>query len=246
MESDKILTGRLTDLYQRAEKCCCRTYSEFLTLAEQETLDALHLPNTALEGGFADAERKIAVFTGEYCYEEEPLPIRCVRIAPRSQKYADALSHRDILGSVLALGIRREVTGDIILYENVGYIFCLESISGFLISELTKVRHTDVDCSVVEAPPEASVALPELSRIVVTSERLDSIVAAAFKLSRSEAQTLFETEKVSLGGRVVTGFTAAPKPGAIISVRGHGRLKYEGISGETKKGRLTAQVRIYH
>lgn len=245
MDDEKLLTGRLYDLYDRAEDHCMITYSEFLTLAEQETLRGLHLPGVTLEGGYENAERRIAVFRGSDCFYDEPLPLVCVRIAPRSEKYADQLTHRDILGSVLGLGIRREVTGDIILYENVAYLFCLESIADFLISELKKARHTDVDCSRTDAPPEASTALPDLSRIVVTSERLDSIVAAVWHISRSEAQTLFETERVSLGGRVVTGYTQAPAGHTIVSVRGYGRFIYEGIAGETKKGRLSADVRIY-
>lgn len=244
MDEERILTGRFRDLSERAERCCCRTTSEFLTPAEQALLTSLHLPGASLSGGFDNAERKIAVFTGEWCGEEEETPIVCLRISPRSQKYADKLTHRDILGSVLALGVRRDVTGDIILHENTAYLMCLRTISDFIREELKKVRHTDVDVDIADAPPAEAVALPEKTRIVISSERLDAIVAAAFKLSRSETQTLFEAEKIALGGKIVTSFTGAPKPGAIISVRGFGRLIYEGLTGETKKGRLSAEVRI--
>lgn len=245
MDDEKLLIGRMSDLYDRADKYCGYTYSDFLTLAEQDTLLSLHLRGVSLWGGYDGAERKIAVFRGADCMYEEDPPLVWLKIEPRMQKYADALTHRDILGSLLALGIRREVTGDIILYENVAYLCCEDSISAFIASEFKRARHTDLDITTVDAPPEASVALPEISRIVITSERLDSIVSAVYKLSRSESQNLFEAEKISVGGKVVTSFTHAPKPGSIISVRGHGRLIYEGISGETKKGRLTAEVRIF-
>lgn len=246
MDEEKLLTDRFRELSQRAETRNCRTFSEFLSLSEQGILQRAPLASSfSLVGGYDSAERRIAVFTGSDCYYEEEPPIRCVEMKPLSQKFADALSHRDFLGSLMALGIRRELLGDILIHENVGYLFCLASISDFLIASLTKVRHTDVVCSVVDAPPSATTVLPDPTRIVVSSERLDALIAAAFKLSRSEAQELFKKEKVFVNGKLIQCDSDSPKSNEIVSVRGLGRFLYEGVSGETKKGRLTASVRIF-
>ena len=241
-----MLAGRLRDLDKRADARDTYAYSEFLTLAEQETVAAIGPVSVwTLQGGFEGAERKIAVFRGRDCmYEEEP-PLTWLRVSPKNQRYADTLSHRDFLGALLGLGIRREVLGDILLHDNEGYLVCLDTIALFLCDNLTKVARTDVVCSPVEAPPTASAALPPITSAVVASERLDALVAAVFHLSRSEAQEYFVRELVALNGRAVTSFTGDVPPGAIVSVRGKGRFKYEGVSGETRKGRLCASVRVW-
>lgn len=99
--------------------------------------------------------------------------------------------------------------------------------------------------SPVEAPSAASAELPPITREVVASARLDALVAAVFHLSRSDAQEYFTRELVAVNGKSVTSFTGEPAIGAIVSVRGKGRFRYEGISGETRKGRLCAQVRVW-
>lgn len=241
-----MLVGRFRELSDRAQNRDCYAYSEFLTLAEQSLLRSVRYESEViLYGGAATAERQIACFKGmDCCYDEDP-PVVCISISPLVQKFADELTHRDFLGSLIGLGIRREVLGDIIVYENCGYLFCLESISDFICSELKKVRHTDVECKVIDAPPAASVVLPEISRIVISSERLDAVISAVFKLSRNDSQKLFGLGRVFVNGKERENFTDSPKTGDIISVRGIGRFIYEGIDAETRKGRLGVSVRIY-
>ena len=89
------------------------------------------------------------------------------------------------------------------------------------------------------------MALPEPSTVVVSSIRLDGLVAAVFDLSRSESAELFAKERVMIGGAPVKGPTQEPKPFDIVSVRGLGRFRYEGEVQETKKGRLRVLIRKY-
>ena len=166
-------------------------------------------------------------------------------IEPISQKFADKLTHRDFLGSLIALGIRREVLGDIIINENCGYLICAEEMADYIKDSLVKVRRTDVRCRRVDELPEVSVALPEISYAVIASERIDSIVAAAFSISRGDAQELFSHDQVFISGKLTCSLTASPKVGDIVSVRGFGRFIYEGIDRETKKGRLRVMMRKF-
>ena len=245
-DTDTLLRGRLRDLDKRAEDRDTYAYSEFLTLAEQELVPtASPVSEWHFDGGFDGAERKLAVFRGRDCiYEEEP-PLCWLHIRPKDPRFAQTLGHRDYLGALLNLGIRREVLGDILTDGNAAYLVCLDTIAPFLCENLCKVAHTDVVCSPVEAPSAASAELPPLMRVVVASARLDALVAAVFHLSRSEAQEYFSRELVAVNGRPVASFTGEPPEGAIVSVRGKGRFRYEGVSGETRKGRLSAQVRLW-
>jgi len=221
-------------------------YSDFLTLDEQDALSRAQLPLApALFGGYGAAERKLAVFgSEELCgYAQEP-PVTCLGIEPLSRKFADALTHRDFLGALMSLGVKRETMGDIVVAENCGYLICLDSIAGYLAENLTSVRHTAVKCA--PAPlPAALAAPPEPTELVVASERLDALVAAVYRLSRSESRALIEGEKIFLNGRLERNADAAPEPGVIVSARGMGRFSYEGPVRETKKGRLRVTVRIY-
>jgi RNA-binding protein YlmH len=198
-----------------------------------------------LKGGYDGAERRIAVFgSEELCHWVEEPPIVCVKISPVAQKFADKLIHRDFLGSLMALGIRREVMGDIVICDNCGYLFCLESIADYIISELVSVRKTTVSCSISDFP-ETILTPPPIKELVVASERLDAVIAAVYKISRSESQSLISGGKVFLSGKLCLSSSEQIDDGTIVSVRGMGRFSYEGIERETKKGKLRVSVRVY-
>lgn len=246
MENESLLKNRLAELANRAWDRGIWVFSEFLTLAEQDTLLRLRLscPFT-LWGGLDASERKIACFgSEELCGRVEAPPVVCLKIAPTAQKFADGLTHRDFLGSLMALGVRREVLGDIEIVDNVGYLFCLSSIAGFIADSLTTVRRTAVRCELSD-PPEKLSSPPPLTQLVVASERLDANLAAVFRLSRSQAQELIDREQVFISGRLAASASAELREGSVVSVRHYGRFLYEGIERETKKGRLRVRVRIY-
>ena len=237
---------RFTELSRRADARSSWEFSDFLALAEQSILMELRLPSSVgLWGGYEGAERKIAVFgSEEICgYKEEP-PIVCIKIEPANKKFAEELSHRDYLGSLMGLGIEREVLGDIVIKDCEAWLFCLESISGYIIGELTSVRRTTVKCSISE-PPEYLMTKPDITSAVTASERLDGVVAAVYNLSRAEGKKAVESGKVFLDGLQVLNPSALIKQGTIVSVRGTGRFMYEGIEKETRRGRLRVMIRKY-
>lgn len=245
--NDDMLSKRLSELSERAFSRGVWTFSEFLDLAGQSALTQAALKTPLLLcGGYDGAERVVAMFGSEaLCgYEAEP-PIVCVRIAPVSAKFADELTHRDFLGSLCGLGIRREVLGDILTSDGCAYVFCLDSISEFIISELKQVKHTTVSCSVVAAPPEGAAPRAEERAVTTASERADAVISAVWPLSRAESQSLFQQKKVFINSRVCQSAPRGLIPGDIVSVRGYGRFLYNGVTGETKRARLRASISVY-
>lgn len=242
-EDEKKIVKRLTELSDRAMMRGVGTYSEFLTLAEQGLLPQVgSADGYSLIGGWEGAERRIACFGGGAA---SPAPIACLRIAPLSAKFAEELGHRDYLGALMSLGLRREVLGDILLSAGDAYLFCLDSISSFITAELTQIRHTAVRCEPVNALPETAVPKPDEREVVVSSVRLDALVSSVWNLSRAEGQALIAQGKVFINGRETAGVSGVPAEGEIISVRGYGRFQYVGIARETKKGRIRVSVRVY-
>ena len=249
MEEDiRQLQKRFAELAARANGRGRYTYTQFLTLAEQDVLQTmarqLDAPFVWL-GGYEAAERRLACFGREEDMGYPPeSPICCLSIAPASKKFAGDLGHRDFLGSLMALGIKRQLLGDIQIVDGVGYLFCLEEISPYLCENLISVGHTTVRCESCDPPEQLSLP-PEPTEVVVASERLDALIAAVWKLSRNQAQELLERGMVFIDGRLVESASHTLREGDVVSVRHQGRFRYEGTLRETKKGRLRVSVTVW-
>ena len=237
---------RFEDLDKRAFEYDYNVYSDFLGLSEISELKEMKtLTPVTLFGGYNDAERVVASF-GDRSYFDDysDFPIKCILIEPLSQKFADNLTHRDFLGSLIGLGIKRETVGDILINNNCGYVFCLETIGNFIIDNLSKVRKTTVKCSSTDNIPTNTLA-PEDTEIIVSSLRLDVVVSAVYNLSRSNSQKLFMSEKIFLNGVMKNSPSVTIKENDVVSVRGFGRFIFSGIIRKTKKDRLLIGVLLY-
>ena len=171
-------------------------------------------------------------------------PIVCIKAEPKNPKFADRFTHRDFLGAVLNLGIERDMLGDIAVIDNAGYIFSHEDIAPFIISELRRVKHTDVNVTAADAPC-GELYKTERRVIQVSGERLDAVIAKVFSLSRADAQLCFNRRLVFASGREISNTSYAPKPDEVISVRSFGRFIYRGVESLSRKGKLNAAVDLY-
>lgn len=236
---------RMQELSRRAEGYF--TFSDFLTLGEQTALGRLKLATGyALWGGGPECERRMAAFGEEEQWGYGPeWPIRCIRVSPRSRKFAEEMTHRDVLGSLLGLGLDRRNVGDIFLSDNVAYLFCAEHLAPFITENLTRVGRTDVDCA--ECEPDPELLRPHLTErdAVCASRRADAVVCGVFRLSRSEGSALIARGLVQRNGEILQSTSAEVADGDVISVRGQGRFRVEETTGSTGSGRLHVRVSIY-
>ena len=246
----ELIKKRLVELGRKSYNSGIFTFTDFLGLAEQSAFSEVkrELGSIPYEvfGGAEGAERVIIRFGSE----EElgysmPYPISIIKVEPQSQKYADRLTHRDFLGSLLNLGIERHTLGDIVIIDNVGYIFALESIAPYIADSLIKVRRTDVSVSIITELPEGELYRTERKTVQISSERLDAVIARVYSLSREDAQALFKKRLVFADGREIDSTSYAPKENEKISVRGHGRFIYIGRQSLSKKGKLNVAVEMY-
>lgn len=222
-------------------------FSRFLNLSEQKEADIAARKAGAsyrFFGGAEDCERKMLGVSGDDAPKAWDFPLACLKAAPRSAKFASPISHRDVLGSLMGLGIERELIGDIIVRDGEAYIFCTDKMAHFISTSLTKIGNTDVSCDVT-APPEGPVRSVKEMRIQVTSPRLDAIVAHLFKLSRGDAQTLFRQGKIMVDDSVCERPDYMLKEGQVISVRGFGRARYLGVESMSKKGKNNLLIALY-
>ncbi len=250
MDEVELLQKRFIELANRSYNTGIYTFTDFLGLAEQSAFEgvkkAIHgIPYEAF-GGAPGAERVMIRFGSEDSLGYEvPFPIVCIKAEPVSQKFADKLTHRDFLGALLNLGIERSTLGDIPILDNVGYIFANEEIAPFIISELKRIKHTEVILSSVAELPEGELYRMERRRVQISGERLDAIVARVFSLSREDAQSLFAKKLVFASGKLCESTSYTPKENETVSVRGHGRFIYRGFVSNSKKGKLNVEVDVY-
>lgn len=249
-EDSGLIKKRLTELAKKSYMGGYYTFTPFLGLLEQslfhEILPEIKGIKYTAFGGTEGAERVMIRFgsSEDLGYEEE-FPIAVLKIAPKSEKFADRLTHRDFLGSIMNLGIERETLGDIIIINNVGYLFVKDDLAEFISDSLTKIKHTDVNVTLASELPEGELYRTETRKIQLSSERLDAVLAKVFSLSRDDAQSLFKRSLVFVNGRCTESVSYTPKAGDVISARGYGRLIYRGYDSTSKKGKLNVLVEVY-
>lgn len=248
-KEEQLFQKRLIELAELADRRGIVTFTDFLNLNE---LNILHGTSKELSfvkykafGGFESAERQIIAFIPDALSYDYTFPIACLRIRPLHEKFSDRLTHRDYLGAVLNLGIERSTTGDILIDDGGAWMFCLERMSEFLCNELVRVKNTSVQCNVTENNQMDYTPKYEVLRGSLASVRLDSVLSLAFRLSRSSLIGVIEGGKVFVNGRLTTSNGYRLKEGDLVSVRGLGRFRYLGVTAETRKGRLMAELQKY-
>lgn len=244
--NEETLKKRFSELHTRAFSQNTYMYTDFLTVNEQSLLISEIREGYSFFGGYPEAERQIAVFGSEeeFGYKSEP-PVVCIKAAPLNRHFSEELSHRDVLGALMTLGIKREVIGDIFINEDGAYIFCLEKLADFFKENLTRIKHTSVRSETVKDLPDNMGGTLERTGIIIASPRLDAVIGGAFGLSRSVALSLVSSKKVFVNGKSTENPSYILKENDTVSVRGFGKFKWQGVFGETKKGRAKAEILIY-
>lgn len=247
----KQLQKRFLELAQKSYHQNIFTFSNFLGLSEQNVFrqmeDDLRFAGFTLWGGQENTDRKMVRFgLPDTLGYEEPFPIACIHMKPLMAKFADAFSHRDFLGALMNLGIERDTVGDIKVGEKEGYLFCLASIAPFICENLNKVKHTSIQCVIVDGAGTLQEEEPESVFIQVSSERIDAVISKVYHLSRSDSIQMFRERKVYVDGRLNENNSRMLKTGEIINVRGFGKFMYDGENKyETKKGKLCVHVKVF-
>lgn len=234
-KEDKILLGNIQDKIDYCNDYYMPVNSVFLDM-RQYTLVYNYVKKIRgikfdFEGGYKDAERKVCLIYPEY--EIEFKPIVAIRIIKKGD---NKLSHRDYLGSILGLGIKREQIGDIIVTSEGADVIVMENISNFIISNYDKVGSTKINAEIISL---SHIKLPtenfEEIRCTVSSLRLDNIISAAYKISRSKAQEAIEKGVIYINGIQLLKPEKILKEGDKIVYRGKGKNILISVLGNTNK-----------
>ncbi len=233
-EEDKILVSRLLELAKGArggwrpsgfflDPGKCRKIGQWFGDCEP-----------VLWGGYEKAERCMVSF-GEKDAEGSWFPVSAVELT--SSVFWE-VSHRDVLGALMNLGIDRSKTGDILVTEKTATVFCDTALVDFLLQEIRTIGRYSVKTKEI---PVEQVQIPEKKFREVTdtvaSLRADCIIAAVYSLPRGKAQEAIASGRVTVNWEEWTSSSAELHAGDVISLRGMGRAELSEIGGLSRKGR---------
>lgn len=195
------------------------------------------------EGGFPEAERvRILIGSKGKDLDAKDADISVLMVCPRDPRAQ--LEHRQILGSIMGLGIRRDVLGDIQAGQSGFYLATTQEMIPFLLNQWTHAGRERIQVSICMEKPDVRQDPGEERRITVSSSRLDTVIANAFGVSRNMAQEWIIQGKVRKAGLVVLKAEAELLPNDIVSCRGYGRLKLLECS-KTRKERIAWRILLF-
>lgn len=223
-------------------------YSDFLNPFEVENAKAILNSNCNLkytvDGGYDQSERKIVFIYPFYMeYEDISQTLRFIQIEGNFK--FKSISHKDYLGSLLSLGIKREKIGDIIIYENFCQVIVTFDICDFILMNLDKVAKNNVKLKEISRddilynPPNYKEV-----NFTVSSNRIDCIISGVYNISRQESVKLINGEKVYVNYEKITSCSKEIKSESLISVRGKGRFQIASIGDLTRRGKLKVQGKL--
>ena len=198
-------------------------------------------------GGFEDAERKMLIYLPDYLDESylygEDAPVICLH-ATFYEK--DVLSHRDFLGALIGCGIAREAIGDILVGKGFCDFFVTADVSSYILQNFDSAGRTKLHLSQITIDM-LQLSEPETEQIIdtVATLRLDSVIAAGFRIGRTQATAHIHAGKVAMNGLACEKPDKVVEEGAVISVRGLGKIKLTSVKGQTKKGRTSIIIDRY-
>lgn len=248
----KILLAQILDKIEMVENKNKIEHTDFLDLAQielvQKFINKIKIENYMSYGGFEQAERKMFVIYPEKFNSvvvEKNLSniVQIVRIElPDDLK--GKYTHRDYLGAVIKLGIKREKVGDIIVDNNGADIIVDKDISKFLLENLgslTRFSKSKITVENIENLRPVEIKKAEME-IIVSSLRLDNVISELARCSRNKALDIINMERVFVNFECETKKTKQIKPGDMVTIRGKGRFFIKELVGQTKSGRIIIKI----
>ena len=254
-QEDKMILAQVLDkinLMQKTQKIESTDFLDMYQISLVESfLKKIEFSNFILFGGFEEAERKVLIvypekYTIEMIEKNYDKLLKIVRVE-LSDEEKGKYAHRNYLGGIVKLGLKREKVGDILVFEDGGDIVTVNEFAEILKTELgtlTRFQNSKIEELELSKIRKLELKLEEV-KIIVPSLRLDNFVSDLAKTSRSKAGEIIEQERVFVNGKSETKLSKQIKLNDVITIRGKGRFVIKEFKGNTRSGRTVVAVEKY-
>ena len=255
MTEEQLLIAVIQDKINECRNNSVITCTDFLDLNKQSDAvsyaDRQSDVNWMLYGGYDDAERKMMIFIPYYIddlidfLKDDPESAPWVVFRADKDNFS-TLSHRDYLGALMGMGIKREKLGDIIVDSGGCSFFAKPEIASYIESEFTSAGRGTLKVSRLPCFNDFSNSKNTKEKLCfVSSLRLDSVVSAVFSLSRTKASDFIEKGLAFVNDRNILKPDYKVKENDKIVIKGLGRAILKDGSSKSKKGRVALTAEIF-
>lgn len=238
------VASNVYDKLMLAERTQCEIYtSEFCTpnlWSKIQNLSGIPFTSIGTFGGFLESERRIIGFN---VYDESNYPIKVLKIVNKSKFIS--LEHKDYLGAIMSLGIKRTKIGDLVVKDNFCFVAAVNDIADYILLNLHSIGKCPCDIDIINKETELPKVEFQSITVLSTSYRLDCIVSALCNLSRNKSEQYINSGKVLLDYVEVTEKNKEVVKGNTITIRGFGKYKVAEEIGKTNSGRLRIEIKKY-
>jgi len=194
---------------------------------------------------YLHCERKVLILLPEF-FEHQDISEFIVGLRIKNKSKFKILSHKDYLGSIMSLGIDRNKTGDIYVYEDYADIIVHNDISDYIIYNLEMIGRNKIEIEKIDID---RVHFKEQEHILLSinssSMRIDNIVKHLINKSREIASDLVKSGSVKINWQVVDKVSVIVEEGNLISISKYGRFKVSKWMGITKSGKNKIEIKHY-
>lgn len=249
---ERVALARVLDQMERAQNraipCATQFLSPALRAAAEPLLAAGGHPKHLFWGGFEGAERTVCVFLPDWLEQEDFLtdPEGPLGAIEASFVEGAGLTHRDLLGGLMGIGLTREKVGDILVFDGMAQIVALREAVPIIVSQFDQAGRYRLKLKEIPltdlAPAPAEI---KLVHDTVAALRLDAVLASGFSLSRGKAADLISAGRVSLNHRECLKGDRTVAEGDILTCRGLGKCVLKSVGGQSRKGRIIIEIERY-
>lgn len=248
---ERIVLARALDQLERAQNRAIPCATQFLSPAQRAALEPLIAacghPRHLFHGGCEGAERTICVFLPDWQEpedwdaSEELAAVECAYPPTGAE-----LTHRDLLGGLMGIGLTRERVGDILAGDTAAQIVCLKDAAPIILSQFEqagryRLKLREIPLSALSPAP----AQVKLIHDTVAALRLDAVLASGFSLARGKAADAVTGGRVSVNHRECLKPDKPVAQGDVLTCRGLGKCVLKAVGGQSRKGRIIIEIERY-
>ena len=247
---ERVVLARALDQLARTQNRSVPGVTQFLSPAQRAALEPLLAasghPRHLFHGGCEGAERTVCVFLPDWLEPGDWAAEELAAVEAAWPPTGAELTHRDLLGGLMGIGLTRERVGDILVKEASAQIICLKEAAPIILSQFSQAGRYRLNLK--EIPLSGlSPAPAEVKRIhdTVAALRLDAVLASGFSLSRGKAADLVASGRVSLNHRECLKPDRPVEEGDVLTCRGLGKCVVRTVGGQSRKGRVIIEIERY-